>query len=76
MDTKKEHYKAMPAHLCLFLCDVLNHIDTLGVRKYPSKCSIVVRRHTDHGNSYKIKHLVGTCRGLIQCHYSMKHGGM
>jgi len=41
-------------------------------------CSIAVRRHHDHGNSYKKKHLIEAglwFRGLVHRHHGREHGG-
>ena len=38
-----------------------------------------MKKHCDHGNSYKGKHLTGTglqFRGLIHYHHGRKHGSM
>ena len=46
---------------------------------YHSLGFIVVKRHHDHGNSYKGKHLIGAglqLRDLVHCHHGGKHGGM
>ena len=41
--------------------------------------SIAVKRHHDHSNSYKGKHLIGPglqVQSLVHCHHGGKHGGM
>ena len=41
--------------------------------------SIAVKRHYDHGNSYKVKHLIGVAhsfRGLVPYHHGAVHGSM
>jgi hypothetical protein len=40
---------------------------------------IAMKRHHDHGNSYKGKHLIGAgseFRGLVHCHHGGRHVGM
>jgi hypothetical protein len=44
-----------------------------------SRVSISVKKHYDHGNSYKGKHLIEAglqFRGIIHCHHGGKHGGL
>jgi hypothetical protein len=41
--------------------------------------SIAVKRHHEHGNSYKGKHLIGAglqFRGLVHYHHGRKHGSI
>jgi hypothetical protein len=39
------------------------------------RVSIAVKRHHDHSNSYKGRHLIGSeFRGLVHCHHGRKHG--
>ena len=43
------------------------------------RVSTAVKRHHDHGNSYKGKHFIGAglqFRGLVHYHHGRKHGGM
>ena len=43
-----------------------------------SQCPFAVKRHHDHGNSYKRKRLAGTglqFRGLVHYHHGRKHSG-
>ena len=43
------------------------------------RVSIAVKRHQDHSNSYKGKHLTGAglqFRGLVNYHHDRKHGGV
>ena len=43
------------------------------------QCFIAVKRHHDHDNSYKGKHLIGAglqFRGLVYYHHGRKHGGV
>jgi hypothetical protein len=40
------------------------------------KVSIAVKKHHDHSNFYKRKHLTGLqFRGLVHCHHGGQHGG-
>jgi hypothetical protein len=42
------------------------------------RVSTAVKRHLDHRNSYKEKHLTGAIynfRGLVHFHHGRKHGG-
>jgi hypothetical protein len=41
------------------------------------RASIAVKRHHDHSNFYKEKHLIGAglqFRALVHCHHGRKHG--
>lgn len=47
------------------------------VRAVLVRVSMAVKRHHDHSNSYRGKHLIGTglkFRGLAHCHQGGKHG--
>lgn len=40
------------------------------------QCSSAIKKHHDHGNSYKVKYLIGAGLefiGLIHSHHSRKH---
>ena len=39
------------------------------------RISIALKRHHDHGNSYKGKSLTGLSGGLVHVHHGGKHGG-
>jgi hypothetical protein len=48
------------------------------VKNHVLRVIITMKRHHDHSNSYKIKHLLGAIlqlRGPLYCHHGGNHGG-
>jgi hypothetical protein len=54
-------------------------VKLLAITKLQSQGCIAVKRHHDHGNSYKGKHLIGAgllLKGLVHYQHGRKHGAV